>query len=59
VSRRDQLKRLLARSLQEKYITDEQLDRPDYNFNIDLDELKQPTEYLDNLEEDDDESEDE
>ncbi len=30
------------------------LDRPDYNFNIDLDELKQPTEYLDSLEDDDD-----
>ncbi len=125
ISRRDRLRRQLARSLQEKYITDDQgrevranhpifrdvltpegvkrrayyyplfdapgpiarqffswrrnhalgevvqqsldfgswldnnkfhdtLDRPDYNFNIDLDELKQPTEYLDSLEDDDD-----
>ncbi len=33
------------------------LDRPDFNFNLDIEELKQPTEYLDSLEDDDEDEE--
>jgi hypothetical protein len=35
------------------------LDRPDYNFNTDMEELKQPTVYLESLENDDDAEDDE